>query len=55
MSMAAISASLTLMAFLVDALVEQAFNFEAGPGRRGADQLDDRNAIGERAPHAGSA
>src|SRR5262245_1934890 len=38
-----------LDAFLVGALVEQAFDLEAGLGGRGADQLDDCNAIGERA------
>src|SRR5262250_57878 len=38
-----------LDAFLVGALVEQAFDLEARLGGRGADQLDDRNAIGERA------
>ena len=38
-----------LDAFLVGAVIEQAFDLETGRGGRGADQLDDRNAIGERA------
>ena len=38
-----------LDAFLVGARVERAFDFEAGLGGRGADQLDDGDAAGQRA------
>ena len=36
-------------AFFVGPRIERAFDFQAGSGRRGADQFDDGEAIGQRA------
>ena len=35
-------------AFFVGAMVERAFDLQAGSGRRGADQFDDGEAIAQR-------